>query len=167
MGILIYARYFVCVPLKFLSPTVPLAITARGIFFGGNMKRTQAREQAFSILFSDCFGSQSTEELIDNATAAQEYESDEYSLLLITGVKDNEEKLDEVISANLNKGWKIGRLPKTTLAILRIAIFEIMFLDDVPDSVSVNEAVELAKKFGSQNDYVFVNGLLGSVVRSK
>ncbi len=131
------------------------------------MKRTQAREQAFSILFSDCFGEQSAEELVENALAAQEYENDEYSLLLINGVKDNKEKLDEVISVNLNKNWKIGRLPKTTLAILRIAIFEILFLDDVPDSVSVNEAVELAKKFGSENDYVFINGLLGSVVRSK
>lgn len=131
------------------------------------MKRTQAREQAFSILFSDCFGEQSTEELIENALAAQEYEEDEYSLLLIKGVKDNQEKLDETISANLTKGWKIGRLPKTTLAVLRIAIFEIMFLDDVPDSVSVNEAVELTKKFGSENDYVFVNGILGSIIRSK
>ena len=131
------------------------------------MKRTQAREQAFSILFSDCFGEQSAEELVENALAAQEYENDEYSLLLINGVKDNKEKLDEVISVNLNNNWKIGRLPKTTLAILRIAIFEILFLDDVPDSVSVNEAVELAKKFGSENDYVFINGLLGSVVRSK
>ncbi len=131
------------------------------------MKRTQAREQAFSILFSDCFGEQSAQELVENALAAQEYENDEYSLLLINGVKDNKEKLDEVISVNLNKNWKIGRLPKTTLAILRIAIFEILFLDDVPDSVSVNEAVELAKKFGSENDYVFINGLLGSVVRSK
>lgn len=131
------------------------------------MKRTQAREQAFSILFSDCFGEQSAEELIDNALAAQEYEEDEYSLLLIKGVKENKEQIDGVIADNLNKGWKIGRLPKTTLAVLRIAIFEILFLDDVPDSVSVNEAVELAKKFGSENDYVFVNGLLGSVVRSK
>lgn len=153
--------------LQLLTLTVPLAIAARGIFFGGNMKRTQAREQAFSILFSDCFGEQSAQELIENALAAQEYEEDEYSLLLIKGVKDSEKKLDEVISANLNAGWKIGRLPKTTLAILRIAIFEILFLEDVPDSVSVNEAVELAKKFGSENDYVFVNGLLGSVVRSK
>lgn len=166
MGILIYARYFVCVP-SIINFNRTSRYSGARYFFGGNMKRTQAREQAFSILFSDCFGEQSAQELIENALAAQEYEEDEYSLLLIKGVKDSEKKLDEVISANLNAGWKIGRLPKTTLAILRIAIFEILFLEDVPDSVSVNEAVELAKKFGSENDYVFVNGLLGSVVRSK
>ena len=131
------------------------------------MKRNEAREQAFSILFSDCFGEQNFEELIDGAKSAGEFEEDDYSILLIKGVKEKTDEIDEKISANLNKGWKIGRLPKTTLAILRIAIYEIMFLDDVPDSVSINEAVELAKKFGSENDYIFINGILGSIVRSK
>lgn len=131
------------------------------------MKRNEAREQAFLIIFSDCFGEQSFEELIDNAESAGEFERDDYSLALIKGVKEKSEEIDEKISNNLNKGWKIGRLPKTTLAILRIAIYEILFLDDVPDSVSINEAVELAKKFGSENDYVFINGILGSIVRGK
>ena len=119
------------------------------------------------LLFGECFNSeQSAAELIENASLAGEYESDEYTAKLLSGVKEHKEQIDREISAKLTN-WKIGRLPKTTLAILRIGVYEILFCDDVPDSVAINEAVELAKRFGSEKDYAFVNGVLGNIARSK
>ncbi|MBR2590358.1 MAG: transcription antitermination factor NusB [Clostridia bacterium] len=131
------------------------------------MKRNEAREQAFLLLFSGAFHPDcSAEELIDNVSEAGEYESDAYTLRLINGVMDNEQQLDEVITAKLNK-WKLSRLPKTSLAILRLGTYEILYCEDVLDSVAINEAVELAKRFGSPKDYAFINGVLGNIARSK
>lgn len=131
------------------------------------MKRNEAREQAFLLLFSECFNQeQSASELIENASLADEYENDEYTLRLLNGVKQTKEQLDAEISSKLNK-WKLNRLPKTSLAILRIGAYEILFCEDIPDSVAINEAVELAKRFGSDKDYAFVNGVLGNISRGK
>lgn len=131
------------------------------------MNRNSARRQAFKLLFGDCFGEkQATERLIEIYSEDNEYENDAYSLRIIRGVKDNKAQIDNLIEENLNK-WKISRLPKTTLTILRIAIYELVFCDDVPDAVSINEAVEMSKTYGNEDDYVFINGLLGKIVRSK
>lgn len=131
------------------------------------MKRNEAREQAFLLLFSECFQANETADtLIQNAVDAGEYEADAYTLRIVSGVKEHKEQLDEEIASKLNK-WKLSRLPKTTLALLRLATYEILFCDDVPDSVAINEAVELAKRFGSQKDYFFVNGILGNIARGK
>ena len=66
-----------------------------------------------------------------------------------------------------SKGWKTNRLPKVNLAILRLAIYEIKYVDDVPASVAINEAVELAKKYSGEGDYSFINGILGSVAKGE
>ena len=132
------------------------------------MTRNEAREQAFTLLFSECFHSeQSAKELIENAGEAQDYEPNAYTERLLGGVKEHKAQIDEEISSKLTSSWRIERLPKTTLAILRLAVFEILFCEDVPDSVAINEAVELAKRFGSDKDYSFVNGVLGNIARSK
>jgi N utilization substance protein B len=90
----------------------------------------------------------------------------EYAAALYSGVCEEQEAIDAVISANL-KGWKIGRVSKVNLAILRLAVYEICFDEDVPASVAINEAVELAKRYGGEDDSAFINGVLGAVVRSK
>ena len=82
------------------------------------------------------------------------------------GVWSNLEKIDVIISENL-QGWTITRISKVALAILRLSVYEIMFSDAVPVSVSINEAVELAKKFGGDDDPSYINGVLGSVARAK
>ena len=75
-------------------------------------------------------------------------------------------ELDSLI-AKYSKGWKLNRIPKVNLAILRIAVYEIIFENDTPDSVAINEAVELAKKYSGSDDSAFINGILGAVVREK
>ena len=91
---------------------------------------------------------------------------DEFVSALVNTTCDNIENIDECISTN-SKGWKINRIPKVTLAIIRMALAEILYFDDVPDGVAVNEAVELAKKYSTPEDASYINGLLGTVVRSK
>ncbi|MBQ3431647.1 MAG: transcription antitermination factor NusB [Clostridia bacterium] len=131
------------------------------------MKRNEAREQAFLLLFSSEFqGEVSAEEVIANAKEAGEYESDVYTRRLVEGVLENRGDIDAAISEKLTK-WKIGRLPKTSLAILRVGCYEILYCEDVPDSVAINEAVELAKRFGSERDFAFINGVLGNIARGK
>lgn len=131
------------------------------------MKRNEAREQAFLLLFSSEFqGEVSAEEVIANAKEAGEYESDAYTRRLVEGVLENRGDIDAAISEKLTK-WKIGRLPKTSLAILRVGCYEILYCEDVPDSVAINEAVELAKRFGSERDFAFINGVLGNIARGK
>ena len=88
------------------------------------------------------------------------------SVTLRESFSSKEQELDDVIN-KYSKGWKANRLPKVNLAILRLAIYEIKYLDDVPNSVAINEAVELAKKYSGEGDYSFINGILGSVAKGE
>lgn len=83
---------------------------------------------------------------------------------LIKGVTENIDRINEIIEENL-KSWKMNRIAKTDLAILQLAVYEIFYRDDVPDSVAINEAVELGKEYGTDDSGSFINGVLGKVVR--
>ncbi len=131
------------------------------------MTRRQAREQAFILLFEKSFNTESTvDELLDIAKELGMFEEDEFSSQLIHTACDNIEQIDEYISNN-SKGWKINRISKVALAVIRLALAEILYIDEIPDGVTVNEAVVLAKKYSTPEDASFINGLLGTVVRSK
>ena len=75
--------------------------------------------------------------------------------------------LDNTISENLKSGWKTDRLSKVSLAILRLALYEIVYIDDIPDRVSVNEAVELAKQYDVDEAPSFINGVLSGVLKNR
>lgn len=125
------------------------------------MNRKQQREQAFCLIFQSMFNNDETLAIYEENVSVVE----EYAKELFQGVIEHKEKLDELIVANLKKGWKLNRLPKTNIAILELAIYEIKYRDEVPASVAINEAVELAKTYSGEKDYSFVNGVLGSVVK--
>ena len=131
------------------------------------MTRSEAREQAFILLFEKIFNPEQS--VADMKAVAEEcgtFMVDPFAETLSETAIAYTEQSDRLIESNL-RGWKLSRLPKVTLAILRLAVAEIMCLQEIPDSVSVNEAVELAKKYGGDEAPKFVNGLLGSVVRAK
>ena len=128
------------------------------------MTRKEAREQAFVLIFEKMFREDSAEEILQYAKEIREIETDDYSVEIFRGVCEKTEELDEEISAHL-KNWKIGRISKVALAILRLAVYEIKFVESVPESVSINEAVELCKKFSVSDDAAFVNGVLGNIVK--
>ncbi|MBE6716107.1 MAG: transcription antitermination factor NusB [Ruminococcaceae bacterium] len=131
------------------------------------MKRSEAREQAFILVFEKIFNPEITTEDIKNfAEESELFSLDEYAEKLFSVTVENSEKTDEVITSFL-RGWTLQRLPKVSLALLRLGVTEITYFEDTPDSVTANEIVELAKKYGGADDASFINGLLGSVIRGK
>ena len=131
------------------------------------MTRTEARNEAFILVFEKIFSNESVEDIISLATDSRDFEMDNdgYIISAFKGVYENVEELDSVIEKYLTN-WTIERISKVALAVLRLAIYEIKFMDDIPESVSIDEAVELCKKYSTTDDASFVNGLLGSMVRA-
>lgn len=131
------------------------------------MLRSKAREQAFVLIFQKSFNDELTiSEIIENAELADEFQHDAFTDMLTTGVYDNLTEIDELIKANLS-GWKIERISRVALSLLRLAVFEIKFVEDIPVGVSINEAVELAKTYATSDDASYINGVLGAIARAE
>ena len=128
------------------------------------MSRTASRETAMKLLYQLDFHKDQKEEQFD--FYLEESKVNEKNKLyvrdIINGVEANQKFIDEQIENN-SKGWKMNRISKVNIAILRLAIYELCFRNDIPVNVSINEAVELAKKFSSKDDSAFINGLLGKI----
>ncbi|XOQ48911.1 MAG: transcription antitermination factor NusB [Eubacteriales bacterium] len=128
------------------------------------MKRREAREQAFVLIFERSFSHDTTEQIIDAAGFCGDIIIDDFARRIAVGAEQNEEAIDALIEKNI-RGWKMNRLSKVSLALLKMAIYEIMFEKDIPVNVSINEAINLAKKYGGADDAPYINGVLGSVVK--
>jgi len=129
------------------------------------MTRKQEREQAFILIFEKSFREETLEDILEDARASENYIENEYSEKCLRGVFDKIEDIDCLIEKNL-KNWKLDRISKVALNILRLAIFEMKYVEEVPEGVAINEAVELSKKYSTTEDASFVNGVLGSISRS-
>lgn len=133
------------------------------------MKRQKSREKAMELLFSMELSKNSYEETIENFI--EDYEMDlntidvEYIKNVVKIVTDNVEAIDERVMQSL-VNWKLDRVSKVNLTILRLAVGEMMFIEDVPGSVAINEAVELTKKYSDEKSCSFVNGVLDKVLKS-
>ena len=128
------------------------------------MKRSEAREQAFTLTFERTINRESVSRIIDAAGLSKDMIVDDFAERLAEGAEQHEAEIDAQIEKNI-RGWKMNRLSKVSLSLLRLAIYEILFEDEIPVSVSINEAVDLAKKYGTAEDAPFVNGVLGSVAK--
>lgn len=126
------------------------------------MTRRESREAAFLIVFGLYVDNPGSDELLELVSEAGEPETDEFSRQLAAYTADNLERIDELISSSL-VGWTIKRLPKASLAILRISAAQLLYMKEISDSIVINEAVELAKKYGADEDYSFVNGALRTI----
>ena len=129
------------------------------------MTRRQAREEAFILIFEKAFNNDSIDDILELAAEVRELTPDDYIKTVFSGVYDKLEVLDEVISSN-SIGWNINRISKTALCVLRLAIYEIKFMESIPTAVSINEAVELCKKYATTDDASFVNGILSTVAKN-
>ena len=129
------------------------------------LKRRDARELAFQIIFEKSFTDSPLEEIFELAREVRDVEPDKYVISVTRGVYDNLEALDGVIE-KYAVGRSKARLSKVVLALLRLALYEIMLVPDIEESISVNEAVELAKKYSVTEEAKYINGVLGSVVRA-
>ena len=127
--------------------------------------RHQTREYAFILIFERIFHQEQVEVLLDIAKECEDLVITAEVERMFRGVEANKSIIDDTIEANLKK-WTMSRLPKVTLAILRLGVWEILFEDGVPDDIVVSECVRLATDYAF-DDVAFINGLLGTVVRSK
>lgn len=134
------------------------------------MTRSEARREAFKLVFQITAHKDSYPEVVlmfeeDNPQIKKNDKKQfNYIVNSANGVFDNMETIDEIICENLKKDWSIERLSKVTLAILRLAVFEIKYADDIPESVSINEAVEIAKVYDIDEAPAFINGVLSGIV---
>ncbi len=126
------------------------------------MERRKARESVMELIFEKEFNMDvSAEETYRMAEESRELENDKYLTDTYFGIIDNLAVIDEIISSRAI-GWKTKRMSKVSLSVMRIAVYEMKFTD-VPFSVSINEAVELSKKFDDDKAPAFVNGVLNGV----
>lgn len=125
------------------------------------MNRKKSREQAFVLIFERSFSHDPVASIIDAAETSEEVHIEEFAEKLAQGAEDHEEELDEVIRKHI-RGWTMNRLSRVSLALLRLAVYELKYEQDIPVSVTINEAVNLAKKYGGAEDAPFINGVLGS-----
>lgn len=131
------------------------------------LPRREARENAFLLAFSQTFGDVPLQQaLADHAELDEEHPVDAFGQTLLQAYDEHSAEVDDEIRDHL-RNWTMERLPRVSVTILRLALAEILFSGENLPSVAINEAVELAKKYGADEDYQFVNGLLGAVVREK
>ena len=132
------------------------------------MNRSTMREEAFKVIYSlEIQKETDKKEQIGLYIESNHIESEEAKKYIedaILGIEKNLEEIDNLIKANLKENWKIERISKIDLSILRLAIYEIKY-KEIPYKVAINEAVELAKKYGEDTSKNFVNGILASIVK--
>jgi len=131
---------------------------------GKRLSRTEARTEAFKLIFQTETNHDDIEFLIlhmleENPAASSQID---YIRGVVCGVVEKKEELEEYISQNLSSGWKIERISKVALCVLKLAMYEILYVEDVPERVAINEAVELDKTYDDPDHSAFVNGVLGS-----
>lgn len=133
--------------------------------------RTKARKRAVDALFAADLRDGMANELLDDAEQASEDRSSQseifsYARQAVLGVLQHQAEIDEQLETYA-QGWSLGRMPALDRAILRLATWEILFNEQVPDAVAIDEAVELAKEYSTDNSAGFVNGLLGKIVSTR
>lgn len=128
------------------------------------MERKLEREQAFCLVFEQALRQDSAEEILKDATEIRDFIATDYIENTFTGVCDRLAEIDAAITPHLTR-WTLDRISKPALALLRLAVYEILYNEDIPAGVAANEAVELAKKYCVEKDVAFINGVLGAVIR--
>lgn len=130
------------------------------------MNRKLSREKAMELLFGMTCSKDAVEEAVENFVDNYEGDINELDLTYIKkaliGIENNKESIDEVISSNL-QNWKIDRISKVNLTILRLAAYEILFDENVPRNVAINEALEITRKYSDEKSVSFVNGVLDKI----
>ena len=130
--------------------------------------RRRARESALAVLYSSDITETSAMSIVEDGSYPDDGISvSEYAEALIAGVSAHVNDIDEKL-ASTSENWTVDRMPVVDRAILRIAVYEMLYVDEVPVSVAINEAVELAKMYGGEDDSSrFVNGVLGRIARAQ
>ncbi|MFL6023711.1 MAG: transcription antitermination factor NusB [Marmoricola sp.] len=124
--------------------------------------RSKARKRALDLIFAAEAQGLSAAALLE----AGEAPANEYTAELVRGVQDKRDELDSLISANA-EGWSLERMPAVDRNVLRLATYEILFVEDVPNAVAISEALHLVRDLSTDESPAFVNGVLASVARGR
>ncbi|MBE6636116.1 MAG: transcription antitermination factor NusB [Ruminococcaceae bacterium] len=127
------------------------------------MNRTQARENTFILLYeAECRSDETALEIFEYASEFGEFEINDYVKTVFFGVFERRKEIDELIEKNL-VGWNKKRVSPISRAIISLATYEMLAVEDVPTRAAINEAIELSKKYDDEKTYVFVNGVLNAI----
>jgi N utilization substance protein B len=128
------------------------------------MSRRAAREEAFKLLYQMDIHKEDKDEVLETFFKENNFEDGDKAYIqdVVTGTVKHIDEINSLIEKN-TIGWKINRISKVNMAILRLAVFEMLKREDIPMSVSINEAVELAKTYDNVESGAFINGVLGSI----
>lgn len=137
------------------------------INFGGKMKRKNQRELLIKMFYememNKDFGNQIYKSFLENNSINNL--DDRYFYSLYELYIKNKEAIDESIKSLISLSWDMSRIAKVDLSILRVAVTEIVHMEDIPYKVSINEAINLAKDYGDESSYKFINGILGNLMK--
>lgn len=131
------------------------------------MNRSQMRELTFTLLYQIEIQKEFNDEVMElfyQVNHIEEEELQKYISNIVTGIDNNKEEINKLITKNLKSDWKIERINKINLALLKLSIYEMIY-SNLPYKVAINEVIELAKKYGDDNAPNFINGVLASIVK--
>lgn len=126
------------------------------------LNRHDSRVAVLGLVFESEYNLDDAQQMYENALVSREIEENEYIKTVFFGIIENADKLDAYIE-KYSKGRKLSRIAKVAKSIMRIAIYEMLYIDSIPSSVSINEAIELVKLYDDEKTKGFVNGVLNSV----
>ena len=132
----------------------------------GMSARTKARKRALDVLFESEVRGLQLDGTLEERLTAQEPPVKEYTVDLVRGVTEHRSKIDALLSS-YSEGWTLERMPAVDRNVLRIGVFEVLYVDDVPDAVAVTEAINLVRDLSTDESPSFVNGVLGNILRNK
>ena len=146
------------------------------------MTRTVAREIAVHMVFELGFGDRTARQLLEDELTAENFaligaeeplyaefpdeKQERYIRALVSGVFEHGPELDDYIS-RYSVGWSFARIPRVAAAVMRVAMYEVLYMPDIPNAAAINEAVEIAKDYETAEVVSFINGILGTFVRSE
>ncbi|HWJ65461.1 MAG TPA: transcription antitermination factor NusB [Nocardioides sp.] len=128
--------------------------------------RTKARKRALDVLYAADMRGETGVEALERVTAEGEAPSNPYTATIVRGVTERRERIDEVLG-QFSTDWSLARMPAVDRNVLRIGVWEMLWVDDVPDTVAVTEAMTLVRELSTDESPAFVNGVLGAIQRSK
>ena len=128
--------------------------------------RTKARKRALDVLFASELRSEDAVMALDRAVAEGDGPTNAYTTTLVRGVAEHRAGIDEVL-ASYSEGWTLARMPAVDRNVLRLGVYELLYVEDVPDAVAVSEAMALVRELSTDDSPSFVNGVLGAVQRNK
>jgi transcription antitermination protein NusB len=128
--------------------------------------RSKARKRALDVLFESEVRGLPLDGTLEERLAAQDPPIGDYSAALVRGVRDHQERIDELLTTYA-EGWTLDRMPSVDRNVLRLGVYELLYDEDVPDAVAMSEAVSLVRELSTDESPAFVNGVLGGILRDK